>query len=708
MPSFDMSIPPATYVDTEEAARKWLAHYLTTHDANNGLGLDTETTGKDRRRDKVLFWSLSDGKSRICLSEKFLPVFKPLLENPQINFDLTNAKFDAHMLANSGIDISKAGQWRDTIVQSWLFNENNRGRHGLKECITDHFGRVTPTFEQVFGKVPPLRRNKETGAILSKTPGDLILAAFEDPRITADRAVSEARSRSKKKDITKEELDAVWKTAYAEQEARLLAAYDYSGLDSYNSTTLRAFFDAKLAEEEIFQGWTLRDHFYRFECDFTKVLWRMERFGITADKGYFVTQAGPMRQEMDNIVKEFAHETTRLTGQPTMFNLNSYPAVRHFFYELLQKKKEVFTDGGTTGIKQPSTEAEVVEGWAGQGCEWARKLLRYRSIAKIYGTYVIGLQDHIDYNFRIHTTLNQTGAATGRLSSSEPNLQNIPRPDEDEYRCRDGFIPGDRKALVVADYGQIEMRLMAHFSQDKKMIDAINKGIDIHCLTVSEMNGIPYEEVVAAKKADGKHKEGKGPEPTERQKELVFLRQCAKAIGFGIIYGIGGKTLAENLTRDTGRYVSEDEGWSKIEQWFGVFPGVRLYIEQEKLNLWKHGRVQTLLGRYRRFGTLSTMSKRDKAEAERQAVNAKIQGTAADIAKLAMILVDTDAELKSYGYRLMLQVHDELVGECDDIPEVTEKAKARVQYLMENALGYELSVKLPAEVHSGYSWSEAK
>ena len=148
MPSFDMSIPSGRYVETEHEARQWMQHFLQTHKLNGGLGIDSETTGIRRHRDTVIVWSLSDGVDRICLPSKFIPLFKePILENPDIDLDLTNAKFDAHMFANSGADLTKAGQWRDTIGQSWLLNENNQGRHGLKFCIKDHFGRETPTFE---------------------------------------------------------------------------------------------------------------------------------------------------------------------------------------------------------------------------------------------------------------------------------------------------------------------------------------------------------------------------------------------------------------------------------------------------------------------------------------------------------------------------------------------------------------------------------
>src|SRR5258708_6478903 len=181
MTGFDMSIPPGHFVETEHEARSWRDRFLQSVKEGRSLGLDSETSGIVTFKDLVIVWSLSDGKDRICLPSKFIPLYKEaILENPNVNFDLTNAKFDAHMFANSGADISKAGEWRDTLVQSWLINENNQGRHGLKESIREHFGRVTPSFESIFGKIPPKKIDKKTGkSLATKTIADLIYAYLD-------------------------------------------------------------------------------------------------------------------------------------------------------------------------------------------------------------------------------------------------------------------------------------------------------------------------------------------------------------------------------------------------------------------------------------------------------------------------------------------------------------------------------------------------
>lgn len=658
--AFDMSIPAPYYVESEYEARQWINYFLQSHKVSGSLGLDSETTGVVKHKDSVLLWSLSDGAARICLPRKMLELFKePILENPEINFDFSNAKFDAHMFGNSGIDLRNAGQWRDTVVQSFYYNENNLGRHGLKECIKDHFGRQAWTFEQTFGAFPKAKKGQP-----KPTSGELILKAMETI------------------------------------ETRVKAS-DYASMDAYNTIILRQYFDQRLAERQMYDGMTLKDYYYRVAVPFTRVLFNMERRGFQIDAGYLWELKGPMEQELLRIEKEFARSAGRVV------NLRSPQQLRELFFNTLGKEPLKYTKGGSSGIQAPSTDVEVLEEWAGQGDPHAKLLLEYRGIDKIYGTYVTSLMELVDSEYRIHTTLNQTGAQSGRLSSSEPNLQNIPRPDEDKFRIRDAFIAGEGKTLIVADYAQLEMRLMAHFSGDQKMIHAIRNDIDLHCFTVSEMNGIPYDEVIAAVHAKEMAKKG-GPKLTPRQKELLVMRQAAKATGFGIIYGIGGARLANQLTKQGDRILDEAEGYRLIDKWFSVFPDVRVFIEQKKKQLWNAGYVQTLTGRFRQFGDLSVMEKKQRSACERTGVNAIIQGSAADIAQQSMILAEHDPLLRSLGAELLLQVHDELVFECPDDPQIVTQVKARVSDIMSHPFSQDLLVPLPAEAGSGFSWATAK
>jgi DNA polymerase-1 len=457
---------------------------------------------------------------------------------------------------------------------------------------------------------------------------------------------------------------------------------------------LRHHFDELLSRTHI--GWgTLRDYYYRVEVPFTKVLYKMERRGITVDKGYLMELKGPMEARMTAIEREFNH----LMGG--VFNPKSVKQLRTLFFTKLQLNVVKYTKGGKSGVKEPSTDVEALEEWAGQGNEWAEKLLVYRGIAKTYGTYVEGLNNWVDPKMRIHTTLNQSGTVTGRLSSSEPNLQNIPRPDEDEFKIREAFIPGEGKKLLVADYEQLEMRLLAHFSKSKKMIDAINGGMDIHSLTTAEIEGVPYDDVVRAKKTPK-------DQITAEIIELLLKRQNNKSTGFGIVYGIGGPKLARKLTRETKKPVTDEEGWELIKKWLAVFPDVRIYIDRIKAEMAQFGFVNTITNRPRRFGDLRNMSRRDMAAAERQGVNSQIQGTAAEVAKYAMLIADNDEELRDLGAVMLLQIHDELIFEIPDDPEIERRAIKRVSDIMSDPFGVALDVALPVSAHCGYSWAEAK
>jgi DNA polymerase I len=691
---FDMTIPEGFMVSTPEEAQQWLAYFLEAA-KRTPLGLDSETTGLNRTRDYVIIWSLSDGLQRICILSELIPYFLPLLENPEVDFDFTNAKFDAHMFANSGADLTKAGRWHDTSVQSWLLNENKTGRHGLKECVEDHLGRTCPTFVSIFGKTQKAKVSKKGIVTPERTTGDLIRAALADP-------------------------------------VQRLKAIDYASLDAYNSHVLREHFDEQMKQHIMFQNadgsfHTLFEYYHSIEVPFSKTLYMMERRGVCVDAGHLDEQKEMMTAEMADIQSQFTHaaapfQAMRVTDAdekpgPFIMNLSSSsPDSKWFFYEVLKKPIENWTDGGESGVKQPKLDHDVLEDMADDGDEWAHLLLRYRDIDKTYGTYVKGLSKHQRQeigDYRIHTSLNQHGTVTGRLSSSEPNLQNIPRPSEDDFKIRSAFVPGEGMIFIVGDYAQLEMRLMAHFSRDEKMINAILNDIDLHCLTTSEMECIPYDEIIAAVKAEKAYKKVKlGRELTEREIELLLKRQQNKSTGFGIIYGIGGPKLAAKLSRETKHFLSPEEGIQKIKKWLSVFPGVRAYIDYTQSFLRQHGKVQTLLGRWRRFGDIKSMSKKDAARAERQGVNSIIQGSASDIAKVAMIRCENDPLLKELGVRMLLQIHDELMFEMP-LPDFTDRtnvkrAVERIKEIMEHPFGSDLLVPLPVELGTGFAWDAAK
>lgn len=653
-------IPPAEWVETEQQLAE-ACNYLHNSGKVNGLAYDTETTGLNIWKDYPLMLSFSDGQRRFAMMSDWLHhpwVKDALLQNKEIVKVGTNIKFDMHMTANAGVELQ--GEVHDTLVMSWLHNENRFG-HGLKDTAKDYCGIRMLEFKEVF----PMR--KATKNQPGETAGEAIRRVLSGP----------AEGRQK--------------------------AIEYSGLDAYASHRVRSYLKERLADEGIRQGWTLWDHFQTWESTFTRVLWSMERRGMSICTGHLRTQKGPMERAMLEIEGEIA----QMAGW--LVNINSTKQLRELFFKQLGYEPIKMTDGGTTGNKQPSTDEEVLSTFAERGCPFSKLIMEHRKISKIYGTYIEGLLGWVDPELRIHTTLKQGGTVTGRLSSAEPNLQNIPRSKGDRFKIRDAFVASLGKRLVVADYDQLEMKLMAHFSGDPKMVEAIASGKDLHCVTVALMFGENYDEVYAAKKAKN---------PTPEQEILLMKRQSAKAVGFGLIYGIGAMKLAGQLTDELKRLVTKEEAQNDINRYFTAFPGVQRFIKSTHTYCHETEFVQTLLGRKRRLPQINARggnsadedAKGIVAEARRQSVNSIIQGTASDVAKAAMIRAEFDPILRDLGAQLLLQIHDELIFEVDDDPEKVKAVKKRVTELMEAPFGdgFQLNVPLTTEAHDGYTWTEAK
>lgn len=652
------AIPDAEWVETEDQLAN-MGQYLLNSCATNGLAYDTETTGLRIDSDVPIMLSFSDGVRRFALMATWLHhpwVKEALLENEDIEKILTNAKFDMHMTANAGVTVR--GRLNDTIVKSWLHNENRFG-HGLKDTAKDYCGIKMVEFNEIF----PMKKKTKLSA--AETPGEAIRRVLADP---------EGRKK----------------------------AIEYSGLDAYATHRVNSYLNDRLSAELIRDGYSLLDYYRDWEAPFTRVLWNMERRGFSICTGHLRTQKGPMEKSMLDIEGEIA----KIAGR--VININSTKQLRELLFEEIGHKPTKMTDGGTTGDKQPSTDIDVLEELANSGCVVSKLIMENRRIAKVYGTYIEGLLKWVDSDLKIHTTLNQAGTVTGRLSSRDPNLQNLPRAKGDKFRIRDAFTAAPGKRLVVADYDQLEMKLMAHFSGDPRMCDAIRSGKDLHCVTVSLMFGEDYDEVYAAKQAKN---------PTPEQEILLMKRQSAKAVGFGLIYGIGPVKLSNQLTDELKRPVSKEEAALNIKKYFASFPGVDLFIKSTHNECHKREYVQTYLGRKRRLPQINARggqsadedAKGIVAEARRQSVNSIIQGTAADVAKAAMMRAEYDPILKELGAELLLQIHDELILEVDDDPDKIIATKKRVKEIMEDPFnGVKLNVPLTTEAHDGYTWTEAK
>ena len=428
-----------------------------------------------------------------------------------------------------------------------------------------------------------------------------------------------------------------------------------------NNPSLQALklFEIREKMEERLREEGLDRLFYEIEMPLLNVLFEMEMVGVKIDIPLMRKLSGELTERMREVEKEIY----RIAG--VEFNIASPKQLREVLTERLKiplgKKKK-------TGL---STDAEVLESLALQ-YEIARKILEWRELAKFKGTYIDVLPRLADKDGRVHTSFNQCVTATGRLSSSEPNLQNIPVRGEWAKRLRGAFISDEGYVLISADYSQIELRVLAHISGDPALIEAFQKGEDIHALTASSLFGVPLEEV------------------TEE------LRRKGKTVNFGIVYGISEFGLAKELG------ISEKEAKEYIEQYFQRFPKVKEYVNKTIEESQEKGYVKTIFGRKRPLPELLSSNKMVREFGKRAAINAPVQGTAADLIKLAMIRINRRLKMMGLPARLLLQVHDELLIEARK--DVKEEAKKILKEEMENV--YPLAVPLVVKIGEGNSWEE--
>lgn len=401
--------------------------------------------------------------------------------------------------------------------------------------------------------------------------------------------------------------------------------------------------------------------FNEIEMPLARVLADMESYGFLVD----ADGLNELSRELEERIGVIEKEIYDLVGYE--FNLNSPKQLGTALFEKLGLPAKKKTKSGY------STGAEVLESLK-HDHPAVSLLLNYRQLAKLKSTYADGLVTCVAEDGRIHSTFNQTEARTGRISSSEPNLQNIPVRTKEGKRLRKYFIAPSGRVLCDADYSQIELRVLASIANDENMINAFSGGTDIHTATAAQVFGMPEEMIT--------------PE----------LRSRAKAVNFGIVYGIG----AFSLSKDIG--VTRAEADRYIKNYLASYPSVAAYMENTIEQAKKTGYVTTYYGRRRYLPELSNSNGNLRAFGERVARNAPIQGTAADIIKIAMIRVYERLKAEQPDARLILQVHDELIVECNE--ENAEKVCGMLEYEMENAA--KLAVKLTAEAHYGKNWLEAK
>jgi DNA polymerase-1 len=399
------------------------------------------------------------------------------------------------------------------------------------------------------------------------------------------------------------------------------------------------------------------------EVPLIPVLVGMEWHGVLVDQEVL----GQISRQFGRELAELEEAIYRAAG--TDFNINSTPQLRHVLFEKLQLPVLKKTKTGA------STDFEVLEQLAALGHEVPRLLIEYRELAKLRSTYVDALPGYVNpATGRIHTSFNQTGAATGRLSSSDPNLQNIPVRTPRGEAIRRAFVAAPGWLLLTADYSQIELRLLAHLSGDPAFVQAFEQGGDIHRQTAAIIFGVPQDQVT--------------PD----------MRARAKTINFATIYGQGPFALSRQLG------ITQEEAKEFIKQYFTRFQGVRAWLDRTVADARDKGYVETLFGRRRYVPELKEKNFNIRAFGERTATNSPLQGSAADLIKLAMIKIERALRERGLSTRMLLQVHDELVFEVPE-PE-QEPAREVVKGHMEAAA--ELRVSLVVSIGVGRNWVEAK
>lgn len=627
-------LPPPTWAGDDSTAASVAAAVESAQRQGVKVAVDTETTGLDISRAEVLFWSICfETGSRYCLPASQLPRFALLFADPQNRWLFTNAKFDRHMLANTGVTL--AGQSYCTFVADWLFN-GATGGHGLKECMNRYFDIPLPSFKATFG----IRSEADVPTALP------LYISGGDPE-------------------------------------KFQKAVNYASSDAWATFKLGNYLEDQLRKVG---DWHFMEEIY---VPLTSVLYEMERAGILIDKAYLQELNIQFEQRLRDC--EIAFSTT--TGRVGI-KLTSMPELRRFFFEEEGRKPIKWTSGGKSGNRQPSLDASVLEQWANGGDTAATVLLDYRALGKLKSTYVIGLAASLDADNRVHTTFHSHHTATGRLSSSDPALQNIPVRKEEGAKIRGAFIAPPGKTLLCFDYAQLEQCIMAHFSEDENMRRIIREGKDIHSGTVEIMwPEITYSMIVQATAAK-KEKKVLSPE----YKLALERRREVKSLSFGLNYEMGEESLARELG------VSESEAAEKKSKYLSQFPGLQRYIQKQHAFAYEELKVYTILGRHRPlWGVLGV--KDTLAQAQRCSVNTPIQGTAADIVMLAMLRLSRSQELKDLGIKMLLQVHDELIFESPS--ESVEAAVPIIKKLMEvDEVG--LSVPLRADYGVGRNWLEAK
>jgi len=623
-------LPPVTVVDSVSDASAAMEYFM-----NRGglVAIDSETTGLRKLEDKVLFWSLATEDRRYSISVEHLYRFDPLFQRADVTWALANAKFDMHMFANHGVQF-RGPKW-DIVVMDAM--DDDTRAHGLKEQSWYNYEASWGDFKEL----------------------------FLDPEYVAmNLGLDKDSYRSFK------ELSVGDKLLFVFDE-RPDIVHDYASCDAYFTYMLCNDLRMKLDNFElpttvVPEHESMFDLFQTLEVPLTDELWKMERAGINVDMDYVRSIDGPMRDGIAAAKKKLAATAGRA------FNPSSADEVREILFDDPKGfclKPVKYSSGGKTGIAKKSTDEKSLKLLSSRlsntstASKFIDNLLAFRQLTKLHGTYVKNVKKHLGPDGRIHSRINQAGPRTSRLSSADPNLQNIPVRN-DPYKIRGMFIPTDGCDLIDADYPQIEFRIVAVLAEEEKMLDAIRRGWDIHSANASNMFNVPYEDIMEAVRK----KDAKG-NLTDYDRLMLKHRTGSKASGLGALYGEGAKKMAKDL----GCSVQEAQGL--IDGFFDRFDRISEFREAVWDYAYTNEMTYTMLGRCRRLWKINSGASGIEAEEKRQAFNTPIQGSSAEMMKLAIIRVGQSKEFRDLGGRLLMTIHDELLAEA---PKETAKEANKV------------------------------
>jgi DNA polymerase-1 len=612
--SSDVAVADETQIEADYETvldKKTFDAWVKKLQAAGQFAFDTETTGLDYLKARVVgvSFAVKAGEAAYVpfdhdypgapdqLSElDVLGGLKDLLQDPGQKKIGQNLKYDAHILANHGIEL--AGIAQDTMLESYVLDSTKR--HNMDDMALRLLGRNTIHFEDIAGKgVKQLTFNQ---------------IALEE-------------------------------------------AGPYAAEDADITLQLHEKLSAALTAEP-----TLKRVYQDIELPLLSVLLKIERNGVLVDVSMLKQQSVQLAERMKELEKQAYDEA----GET--FNLASPKQLGSILFDKLEIPAKKKTKTG-----QYSTAEDVLQELA-VDYVLPKIVLEHRSVSKLKSTYTDKLPLQINEKTgRVHTSYNQTVAATGRLSSTDPNLQNIPIRSEEGRRIRKAFVASKGYKMLAADYSQVELRIMAHLSEDENLLKAFADGVDVHSATASEVFGVPLDEV-----------------ETEQ-------RRAAKAINFGLIYGMSAFGLAKQL--NIGRYEAQDY----IDVYFARYPGVKDYMDKTRESAREKGYVETVYGRRLYLPEINARNGQRRQYAERTAINAPMQGTAADIIKRAMISVDAALESGNIDAKVVMQVHDELVV------EVLEKDVEALADLLRMEMEQAASLKVPlvVDIGIGDNWDEA-